>query len=103
LNAIADAAIAVRANAVFDGGRAGRGCAPDAGGCAGWDRGVREAGGQDAVVQPGRDHGCVQAGAGDAVAVGGGDLAEELVAAQSPQIVGDLPGRDGRETAKLGG
>jgi len=63
----------------------------------------RESGGQDAVVQAGQDHGDVQSGVGDLVAVGWGDLGDQLVAAQPPQVISGLPGGDSRDIAQLRG
>jgi hypothetical protein len=54
-------------------------------------------------VYAGGDHRGVQAGAGDAVAVGPGDAFDELVAAETAQVVGDLPGGDGGQAAEFGG
>jgi hypothetical protein len=54
-------------------------------------------------VQAGQDHGDVQAGAGETVAVGAGDPLDEVMAAEPAQVVGDLPGADGRQAAEFGG
>jgi hypothetical protein len=69
--------------------------------CGGGELG--EPGGQDAVVHAGEEHGGMQAGAGDAVAVGARDAFDELVAAEPAQVVGHLPGADGRQAAQFSG